>query len=187
MSEKEDSADSEDDRKSLENSHGQEVELSLFSKENSKNSQLKQEISENLEVFSDPEGTQWQHREEEDASDQSEERTNNCTALLDSEGPQHLSQQFANLKVPQNEQKHQFSFQDTALSIDQSKSQQDQKYGHLAVDVIAEDRSLVDILMPHPSRKTVYDLMEGLFPVNTSVIGRTHRRNGGIQSAQANE
>ncbi|XP_032065138.1 protein Shroom1 [Thamnophis elegans] len=187
VSEKDDSADSEDDKKSLENSHGQEVELSLFSKENSKNSQLKQEISENLEVFSDPGETQWQHREEEDASDQSEARTDNCTVLLDSEGPQHLSQQFANLKVPQNEQEHQFSFQDTALSIDQSKSQQDQKHCHLAVDVIVEDSSLVDILMPHPSRKTVYDLMEGLFPVNTSMIGRTHRRNGGIQSAQAND
>ncbi|XP_034260549.1 protein Shroom1 isoform X1 [Pantherophis guttatus] len=186
VSEKEDSAGSEDDKKSLENSHGQEVELSLFSKENSKNSQLKQKISENLEVFSDPGGNQWQHREEEDVSDQSEERTDNGTAL-DNEGPQHLSQQFANLKVLQNEQEHQFSLQDTALSITQSKSQQDQKCGHLAVEVIAEDRSLVDILMPHPSRKTVYDLMEGLFPVNTSVIGRTHRRNGGIQSAQAND
>ncbi|XP_058022659.1 protein Shroom1 [Ahaetulla prasina] len=187
VSKKEDSADSEEDKKSLENSHSKEVELSSFSKENSKNSQLKQQISENLEVFSDPGGTQWQHREEEDASDQSEERTDNCTTLLDNEGPQHLSQQFANLKVPQNEQEHQFSLQDTALSIAQSKSQQDQKYGHLAVEVIAEDSSLVDILMPHPSRKTVYDLMEGLFPVNSSVVGRTHRRNGGNQSAQAND
>ncbi|ETE65764.1 Protein Shroom1, partial [Ophiophagus hannah] len=178
VSEKEDSADSEDDMKSLENLHGQEAELSLFSKENSKNSELKQEISENSEVFSDPGGTQWQHREEEDASDQSEKRTDNCTALLDNEEPQHLSQQFANLKVLQNEHE---------LSIAQSKSRQDQTYGHLAVEVIAEDSSLVDILMPHPSRKTVYDLMEGLFPVNTSVIRRTHRRNGGIQAAQAND
>ncbi|XP_026552225.1 protein Shroom1 [Pseudonaja textilis] len=178
VSEKEDSADSEDDKKSLENLHGQEAELSLFSKENSKNSELKQEISENSEVFSDPGGTQWQHREEEDASDQSEKRTDNFTALLDNEEPQHLSQQFANLKVLQNEHE---------LSIAQSKSQQDQTYGHLAVEVIAEDSSLVDILIPHPSRKTVYDLMEGLFPVNTSVRRRTHRRNGGIQAAQEND
>lgn len=187
MIEKEDSGDSEDDKKSLENSHGQEVELSFFSKEISKNSQLKQEISKNPEVVSDPGGTQWQDTEKEDTSDESEKKTDNCTALLDNEGPQHLSQQFANLNVLQNEHEPQFSLQDTALSIAQSKSQQDQKYDHLAAEIIAEDRSLVDILIPHPSRKTVYDLMEGLFPVDTSVIQRTHRRNGGIQSAQANE
>ncbi|XP_015682599.2 protein Shroom1 [Protobothrops mucrosquamatus] len=185
--EKEDSGDSEDDKKSLESSHGQEVELSFFSKETSKNSQLKQEISKNSEVVSDPGGTQWQDTEKEDTSDESEKKTDNCTALLDNEGPQHLSQQFANLNILQNEHEPQFSLQDTALSIAQSKSQQDQKYDHLAAEIIAEDRSLVDILIPHPSRKTVYDLMEGLFPVNTSVIQRTHRRNGGIQSAQAND
>ncbi|XP_070595419.1 protein Shroom1 isoform X2 [Erythrolamprus reginae] len=186
-SEKEDCADSEDDKKSLEKTHSQEVELSSFSQENSKNSQLKQEISENSEVSSDPGETQCQYQKEEAASDQLEKRTDNCTNPLDNEGPQFLSQQFANLKVPQNEPEHQFSLQDAALSIAQSKSQQDQKNGHLAVEVIAEDRSLIDILMPHPSRKTVYDLMEGLFPVNASVIGRTHRRNGGIQSVQLND
>ncbi|XP_063148426.1 protein Shroom1 [Candoia aspera] len=187
VAEKEDSGDSEDSKKSIENSHSQEIELSLFSKEKSKNAQLKQEISENSEVFSVPGETQWQHREEEDTSGHSEDMTDNCTALLDNEGPKHLSQQLGNLKVLQNEDEHQFSLQDTALSIAQSKSQQDQKYDHLAVEVIAEDKSLVDILMSHPSRKTVYDLMEGLFPVNTSVSRKSHRRNWEIQSAQAND
>ncbi|KAM6475113.1 protein Shroom1 [Liasis olivaceus] len=186
VAEKEDSGDSEDAKKSIENSHGQEIELSLFSKEKSPNTQLKQEISENSEVFSEPGGTWCQHREEEDTSDHSEHRTDNCTALLGNEGSRHLSQQLANVKVLQNEHEHQFSLQDTALSIAQPKSQQDQKYDHLAVEII-EDKSLVDILMPHPSRKTVYDLMEGLFPVNTSVSGRSRRRNWRIQSAQAND
>lgn len=184
MIEKEDSGDSEDNKKSLENSHGEEAELSLFSKEINKNSQLKQEISKNSEVVSDPGGTQWQDTEKEDTSDESEKKAESCTV---NEGPPHLSQQFANLNILQNEHEPQFSLQDTALSIAQSKSQQDQKYDHLAAETIVEDRSLVDILIPHPSRKTVYDLMEGLFPVNTSVIQRTHRRNGGVQSAQANE
>ncbi|XP_065546701.1 protein Shroom1 isoform X2 [Lathamus discolor] len=66
-------------------------------------------------------------------------------------------------------------------------SPEDQRYEELALEIIAKDSSLVDILMPHPDRRTALDLMEGLFPVNISMLDKSHRKKGDVQHAQENE
>ncbi|XP_009071309.1 PREDICTED: protein Shroom1-like [Acanthisitta chloris] len=64
---------------------------------------------------------------------------------------------------------------------------QDQRYQELAMEIIAKDSSLVDILMPHPLRKTALDLMESLFPVSISMLEKSHRKKGDIQHVQEND
>ncbi|XP_075622356.1 protein Shroom1 isoform X1 [Balearica regulorum gibbericeps] len=67
------------------------------------------------------------------------------------------------------------------------QSPEDQRYEELAMEIIAKDSSLVDILMPHPARKTVLDLMEGLFPINISMLDKSHRKKGDIRHVQEND
>ncbi|XP_039246931.1 protein Shroom1 isoform X2 [Pipra filicauda] len=62
-----------------------------------------------------------------------------------------------------------------------------QRDQELALEIVAKDKSLVDILMPHPDRKTALDLMEGLFPVNISMLDKSHRKKGNVQHVQENE
>lgn len=66
-------------------------------------------------------------------------------------------------------------------------SAEDQRYQELAMEIVAKDSSLVDILMPYPVRKTALDLMEGLFPADISMLDRSHRRKADGQQAQGNE
>ncbi|GAB0195827.1 protein Shroom1 [Grus japonensis] len=67
------------------------------------------------------------------------------------------------------------------------QSPEDQRYKELAMEIIAKDSSLVDVLMPHPARKTALDLMEGLFPVNISMLDKSHRKKGDVRHAQEND
>uniref|UniRef100_A0A8C3MYW2 Uncharacterized protein n=1 Tax=Geospiza parvula TaxID=87175 RepID=A0A8C3MYW2_GEOPR len=62
---------------------------------------------------------------------------------------------------------------DTHLPQRRLQHSEDQRYQELALEIIAKDSSLVDILMPHPLRKTALDLMEGLFPVNISMLDKS--------------
>ncbi|KAL9836189.1 protein Shroom1-like [Geothlypis trichas] len=64
---------------------------------------------------------------------------------------------------------------------------EEQRYQELALEIIARDSSLVDILMPHPLRKTALDLMEGLFPVNISMLDKSHRKRRKAQHVQEND
>ncbi|XP_071426465.1 protein Shroom1 [Pithys albifrons albifrons] len=63
----------------------------------------------------------------------------------------------------------------------------DQRCQELVLEIIAKDRSLVHILMPHPDRKTALDLMEGLFPVNISMLDKSHRKKGNVQHVQEDD
>uniref|UniRef100_A0A8C2UCZ1 Shroom family member 1 n=1 Tax=Coturnix japonica TaxID=93934 RepID=A0A8C2UCZ1_COTJA len=63
---------------------------------------------------------------------------------------------------------------------------EDRRYEELVMDLIAKDSSLVDVLMPYPIRKTALDLMEGLFPVNFSML-EMHRRKAGVRHAREND
>ncbi|XP_042682073.1 protein Shroom1 isoform X3 [Centrocercus urophasianus] len=65
-------------------------------------------------------------------------------------------------------------------------SPEDRRYEELAMALIAKDSSLVDVLMPYPVRKTALDLMEGLFPVNVSVL-EMHRRKADLRRAREND
>lgn len=76
---------------------------------------------------------------------------------------------------------------ETHLPKRRLQSSQDQRDQELAMEIIAKDSSLVDILMPHPLRKTALDLMEGLFPVNISMLDKSHRKRGKVQHVQENE
>ncbi|KAM6055641.1 LOW QUALITY PROTEIN: protein Shroom1 [Theristicus caerulescens] len=76
---------------------------------------------------------------------------------------------------------------ETNLPKKRLQSPEDRRYEELAMEIIAKDSSLVDILMPHPVRKTALDLMEGLFPVNISMLDKSHRKKGDIQRVQENE
>uniref|UniRef100_A0A8C3GL74 Protein Shroom1 n=1 Tax=Cairina moschata TaxID=8855 RepID=A0A8C3GL74_CAIMO len=66
-------------------------------------------------------------------------------------------------------------------------SAEDQQYQELAMEIVAKDSSLVDILMPYPVRKTALDLMEGLFPADFSILDKSHRRKADGQQAQGND
>lgn len=76
---------------------------------------------------------------------------------------------------------------ETDLPQRRLQSPEDQRYEELAMEIVAKDRSLVDILMPHPVRKTALDLMEGLFPVNVSMLDKSHRKKGDVRYVQQNE
>lgn len=86
-----------------------------------------------------------------------------------------------------NSQDDTFPERETNLPKRRLQSPEDQRYEELATEIIAKDNSLVDILMPHPVRKTALDLMEGLFPVNISMLDKSHRKKGDVQHAQENE
>lgn len=62
-----------------------------------------------------------------------------------------------------------------------ARSPEDQRYEELAMEIVAKDSSLVDILMPHPH---ALDLLEGLFPVNISMLDKSHRKKGDVRHAQ---
>ncbi|KAM7042501.1 LOW QUALITY PROTEIN: uncharacterized protein M8220_007669 [Acridotheres tristis] len=66
---------------------------------------------------------------------------------------------------------------ETHLPKRRLQSSQDQQYQELVMEIIAKDSSLADILMPHPL-KTALDLMEGLFPLNISMLDKSHRKRG---------
>ncbi|XP_064018313.1 protein Shroom1 [Pogoniulus pusillus] len=55
------------------------------------------------------------------------------------------------------------------------QSPEEQRYEELAMEIIAKDSSLGDVLMPHPVSSTALHLMEGLFPVSISLLGRARR------------
>ncbi|XP_018770884.3 protein Shroom1 [Serinus canaria] len=76
---------------------------------------------------------------------------------------------------------------DTHLPRRRLQQKQDQRYQELALEIIAKDSSLVDILMPQPLRKTALDLMEGLFPVNISMLDKSRRKRGKAQRVQEND
>ncbi|XP_015497575.1 protein Shroom1 isoform X2 [Parus major] len=76
---------------------------------------------------------------------------------------------------------------ETHLPKRRLQSSQDQRYQELALEIIAKDSSLVNILIPHPLRKTGLDLMEGLFPVNISMLDKSQRKKGKVQHMQKND
>ncbi|XP_052627935.1 protein Shroom1 isoform X1 [Harpia harpyja] len=86
-----------------------------------------------------------------------------------------------------NSQHDILSERETNLPKRRLPSPEDQRYKELAMEIIAKDNSLVDILMPHPVRKTALDLMEGLFPVNISMLDKSHRKKGDVQHVQEND
>lgn len=155
--------------------------------QNSRHSQLKKELSDKSQLPSASGRTRWQQLEANNASHDSESRAYYCTALLDSQGHRNTSHPLADSRALQDEHDCNFPVQGTDLSLAQSISTEDQRCEDLAVEIIAKDKSLVDILTPHPTRKTALDLMEGLFPVNISMPGRSYRRKEGIQSVQEKE
>ncbi|KAM9373266.1 protein Shroom1 [Phaethornis superciliosus] len=73
------------------------------------------------------------------------------------------------------------------LPSSRTQSPEDQRCQELAMEIVAKDSSLVDILMPHPVRKSVLDLMEGLFPLNLSMLDKSHRKKGDGRHAQTND
>lgn len=76
---------------------------------------------------------------------------------------------------------------ETHLPKRRLQSSQDQQHQDLAMDIIAKDSSLVNILMPPSLRKTALDLMEGLFPLNISMLDKSCRKRGKVQNVQENE
>ncbi|XP_042306964.1 protein Shroom1 isoform X2 [Sceloporus undulatus] len=186
--EKSNFGESGDDENSAGNSccSGMVLESPAFSlkEKNNTNSQLKKEISENSHMSC---ASQWQHKQANDTTHPSESRQHCCTVLLDTQGHENTRHPLANPEALQNECKSSSPVQDAGLFMAESKSPEDQRCEDLATEIIAKDKSLVDILMPHPIRKTALELMEGLFPVNFSVSSRPSRKKEGIQIVQEND
>lgn len=66
-------------------------------------------------------------------------------------------------------------------------SAEDQRYEELVLEILAKDRTLVDVLVPHPVRDTALDLLEGLFPASVSRLDKSHRTKGRVQHVRENE
>lgn len=94
---------------------------------------------------------------------------------------------FAKEAAVLNSQKDILQERETNPSKRRLWSAEDQRYEELAMEIVAKDSSLVDILMPYPVRKTALDLMEGLFPVDVSMLDKSHRRKADVQHAQGND
>lgn len=73
---------------------------------------------------------------------------------------------------------------EAALPQGRRPSPEDQRCEELAMEIAAKDSSLVDILVPHPLRKTALDLLDGLFPISVSMLDKSHRKKGDVQYAQ---
>uniref|UniRef100_A0A6J0VF68 Protein Shroom1 n=1 Tax=Pogona vitticeps TaxID=103695 RepID=A0A6J0VF68_9SAUR len=153
-------------------------------KESNTNFQLKKEMSEESQGSSVSHG---QHLEGNDRTHPSEEGAYHGTALLDHLGCKNTGCPIVNSKALQNDFAYSIPVQAADSLIAQSKSPEDPLCGDHAVEIIAKDKSLADILTPHPIRKTALELMEGLFPVNLSRPGRSYRWKQGIQFAQEND
>ncbi|XP_050818490.1 protein Shroom1 isoform X2 [Gopherus flavomarginatus] len=109
----------------------------------------------------------------------SQEKINCHTASsAQSEQGDKLSSSSLNEKAAYNSQNRVLPEKETDFTKRRQKSPEDQRYEELAMEIIAKDNSLADILIPHPTRKTALDLLEGLFPVNISVSDRSHRKKG---------
>ncbi|XP_030429441.1 protein Shroom1 isoform X1 [Gopherus evgoodei] len=109
----------------------------------------------------------------------SQEKINCHTASsAQSEQGDKLHISSLNEKAAHNSQNRVLPEKETDFTKRRQKSPEDQRYEELAMEIIAKDNSLADILIPHPTRKTALDLLEGLFPVNISVSDRSHRKKG---------
>ncbi|XP_060096491.1 protein Shroom1 [Heteronotia binoei] len=175
---------------SAENSHCPEIapEFSAFilKERISKDSHLQKERNNQSLTSNASERTHWQqlqmtHRR---AGYCSEDITY-CTVILDSQGDKNTGHPSA--KVGKKGHDNIFQEQDTELSTEQLKFREDQRCEDLAVKITAKEKSLADILRPHPTRKTALDLMEGLFPVNISISDRSLRIKRRNQSVQEND
>ncbi|KAJ6667946.1 hypothetical protein lerEdw1_016267 [Lerista edwardsae] len=153
----------------------------FFSEERSnKDSQLNKELREPSQVSNASNRIQWQQLEASGIIRPLDNWTHGFTSQRGNQGGNCSSDPLVNATTLQSEHDHRFSVQDTKLSIAQSKSPEDQRWEDLAAEIAAKDKSLVDILMPHPVRKTALDLMEGLFPVCISMLNKSCRKNGRI-------
>ncbi|XP_044310609.1 protein Shroom1 isoform X2 [Varanus komodoensis] len=186
-----DLGDSREEVNATDNSSCAETALespASFSKEKgNKHSHFEKEVGDKLQEFDAPGSTKWQHSEANDTVRQSENKTCDCTAPTENQECNSSSNPLTNLKALQSEHDHSFPAQSTDLPASQAKSLEDQRCEDLVTEITAKDKSLVDILMPHRVRKTVLDLMEGLFPVNISALDRTCRRKWRFQSVQEND
>ncbi|XP_043408482.1 protein Shroom1 isoform X3 [Chelonia mydas] len=109
----------------------------------------------------------------------SQEKINCHTAsLAQSEQGDQISSSALNEKAAYNGQNCVLPEKETDFPKRRLKSPEDQRYEELAMEIIATDNSLADILIPRPTRKTALDLLEGLFPVNISISDRSHRNKG---------
>uniref|UniRef100_A0A8C3S9I0 ASD2 domain-containing protein n=1 Tax=Chelydra serpentina TaxID=8475 RepID=A0A8C3S9I0_CHESE len=95
-----------------------------------------------------------------------------------SEQGDKISSSSLNEKAAYNNQNRVLPEKETDFPKRRLKSPEDQRYEELAMEIIAKDNSLADILIPRPTRKTALDLLEGLFPVNISMSDRSHRNKG---------
>ncbi|XP_053893271.1 protein Shroom1 isoform X2 [Malaclemys terrapin pileata] len=104
----------------------------------------------------------------------------NChmASSAQSEQGDKISSSALNEKAAYNSQNRVLPEKETDFPKRRLKSPEDQRYEELAMEIIAKDNSLADILIPCPTRKTALDLLEGLFPVNISVSDRSHRNKG---------
>ncbi|XP_066469018.1 protein Shroom1 [Tiliqua scincoides] len=157
-------------------------ELPIFFSEerSSKDFQLKKEISEQSRTSNASKRTQQQQLEANDTINSLDNWTYCFTSQRGNQGGNSNSEPLVNATTLQNEHDNRFPVQDTTLSIAQSKSPEDQRCEDLAAEIVAKDKSLVDILMPHPIRKTALDLMEGLFPASISMLNKSCRKKGRI-------
>ncbi|KAJ7316512.1 hypothetical protein JRQ81_002674 [Phrynocephalus forsythii] len=153
-------------------------------KKSKEDSQLEKEMSEKSPESSVSHG---QHLEGHYRTPHSEGETCPCTAPLDSQGCENTGWPLSNSKALQNDWDCKVPGKAGDSSVAQSKSLEHQVCDDPAVEIIAKDKPLVDVLTPHPMRRTTLELMEDLFPVNFSTPGRSSRWKWGMQPAHGTD
>ncbi|CAM2118189.1 unnamed protein product [Caretta caretta] len=123
-------------------------------------------------------GTPRQQLESNDIALSQEKINCHTASSAQSEQGDQISSSALNEKAAYNSQNCVLPEKETDFPKRRLKSPEDQRYEELAMEIIATDNSLADILIPHPTRKTALDLLEGLFPVNISMSDRSHRNKG---------
>ncbi|XP_044882620.1 protein Shroom1 isoform X5 [Mauremys mutica] len=123
-------------------------------------------------------GSPRQQREANDIALSQEKINCHTASSAQSEQGDKISSSSLNEKAAYNSQNRVLPEKETDFPKRRHKSPEDQRYEELVMEIIAKDNSLADILIPHPTRKTALDLLEGLFPVNISVSDRSHRKKG---------
>ncbi|KAM7162800.1 protein Shroom1 isoform 3-T7 [Macrochelys suwanniensis] len=123
-------------------------------------------------------GTPRQQLEANDIALSQEKINCHTVSSAQSEQGDKISSSSLNEKAAYNNQNHVLPEKETDFPERRLKSPEDQRYEELAMEIIAKDNSLADILIPRPTRKTALDLLEGLFPVNISMSDRSHRNKG---------
>ncbi|XP_038270519.1 protein Shroom1 isoform X3 [Dermochelys coriacea] len=155
-----------------------EIPILFLRRGGNEETQVEKECSVKSLVGKTSKGTSRQQLEANDIALSQKKINCHTASSAQSEQGDQISSSALNEKAAYNIQNCVLPEKETDFPKRRLKSLEDQRYEELAMEIIATDNSLADVLIPRPTRKTALDLLEGLFPVNISMSDRSHRNKG---------